>query len=204
MITIRSLAAVLLLSIPAALFAQQPAKQSAPPPQAPQSHKGEGWQEEPMTDARRGSKYTQFTLDGKFIKRPGQNASDRPELVVNCKPGGRMSGGAGKLMSATLQMSVPLKIDYVEPTQLTTGTSYYPKVDVHYGLDDGKSEKEQWSAGSDKTSATFSKEALKKLLHSHTVIIAMEGDAGSELSAQFDLPDSTQVAQSCGIDLRKK
>jgi hypothetical protein len=53
-------------------------------------------------------------------------------------------------------------------------------------------------------SATFSKETLQKLLESHTVIIAMENDAQSEVSVQFDLPDSTQVAQTCGIDLRKK
>ena len=53
-------------------------------------------------------------------------------------------------------------------------------------------------------SATFSKETLQKLLESHTVIIAMENDAQSEVSVQFDLPDSTQVAQACGFDLRKK
>ena len=103
-----------------------------------------------------------------------------------------------------MQAGLPLKIDYVEPSQLTTGISYYPKVEVRYGLDDGKTQEEQWSGGSDKTSASFQKETLIKILRSHTVVISTHGDFGTDISAQFDLPDPAPVAQACGLHLHKK
>jgi hypothetical protein len=202
--SIRSLAAVVLLLVPASALAQKTAKQPASPQSAQPPQASQDWQSSPSTDPRGGVKTTQFTLAGKFIKRPGQGGPDRPTLVVNCNPEGRSIGTGRKLVSATLQVGMPLKIDYVEPSELIATMSYFPKVAVHYGLDNGKSDKDQWSAGADKTSATFPKDTLTKILRSHTVVLAMNSDAESEISVQFDLPDSTLVAQTCGINLRKK
>ena len=43
-----------------------------------------GWKQTERTDAVRG-KYARFTLVGKFLKSPpGDNASNRPAMVVDC------------------------------------------------------------------------------------------------------------------------
>jgi len=192
------IATLTLLVLPAATLAQQPAKPAAPA-SAPGS--SQAWVPSPLSEPRHG---TQFSLDGKFIKRPGQGAPERPTLIVSCSEGGFHNSGSRRFLSATLQAGLPLKIDYVEPSQLTTGISYYPKVEVRYGLDDGKTQEEQWSGGSDKTSASFQKETLIKILRSHTVVISTHGDFGTDISAQFDLPDPAPVAQACGLHLHKK
>ncbi|HXZ12945.1 MAG TPA: hypothetical protein VEG64_11160 [Candidatus Sulfotelmatobacter sp.] len=202
MTSIRSLAVVTLLLLPAAAPAQQPPKPaSSAAASAPASGSSQAWVPSPLSEPRHG---TQFSLDGKFIKRPGQGAPERPTLIVSCSEGGFHNSGSRRFLSATLQAGLPLKIDYVEPSQLTTGMSYYPKVEVHFGLDDGKAQDEQWSAGGDKTSASFQKNTLIKILESHTLVVSTHGDFGTDISAQFDLPDPGPVAQACGLNLHKK
>ena len=72
-----------------------------------------------MTD---GTSYTRFSLTGKFLKRPAGDVSNPPVLAVDC---GKGRGSKGKLIDGIVQVNAPLKIHYVEPTEIH-GTSYYP------------------------------------------------------------------------------
>jgi hypothetical protein len=97
----------------------------------------------------------------------------------------------------------PLKIDWVEPEQIEV-MSYYPKVAVVYRLNDGKEDKENWTPGTDKTSASFPKSSFEKILRAQTLELTAEDNRGSQVIMQFDLPDPTSVEQTCNVDVHKK
>ena len=71
-------------------------------------------------------------------------------------------------------------IDWVEPEEIN-GISYFPKVDVLYRLNDAKEDKEQWTPSTDKTSASFSKNSLEKMLRAHTVEITAQDQGGAAI-----------------------
>ncbi len=162
------------------------------------SSSGQGWRQTQMTD---GTPYTRFSLTGKFLKRPAGDVSNPPVLAVDC---GKGRGSKGKLIDGNVQVGVPVKIHYVEPSEIH-GTSYYPKVFVELRVDDDvKKEKRNWTPGKDKTSAVFSKYSLKKMLSAHTVEITTQDESGTDVVMQFDVPsDSKAVAQACDVDVKK-
>ena len=162
------------------------------------SSSGQAWRQTQVTE---GPASTRFSLTGKFLKRPAGDVSNPPVLAIDC---GRGRGSKGKLINGNLQVGVPLKINYVEPTEIH-GTSYYPKVFVQVRVDDeAKKDKRQWTPGKDKTSAVFSKYSLKKMLSAHIVEISTQDDAGNDVVMQFDVPsDSKAVAVACDVDIKK-
>jgi hypothetical protein len=159
------------------------------------------WRQSQKTNPSRGSTYTRFTLEGKFLKAPQGDFPNRPALVVDCAPG--KGSRKGKFAAANLLIGPTMKIDYVEPQEIH-GTSYYPKISVRYRLDDGKEVEEKWTPGPEKTSATIPKDALKRLFGARTVQLAAEDDRGSRLVMQFDMPASPPVEEACNVDSRKK
>src|ERR1700758_683113 len=161
------------------------------------SSSGQAWRQTQMTD---GTPSTRFSLTGKFLRGPSGNVSNPPVLAIDCGSGRRAH--EGRLIAGNLLVGVPLKIHYVEPTEIH-GTSYYPKVFVQIRVDDAKSEKRSWTPGKDKTSAVFSKHSLQKILRAHTVEITTEDENGSEVAVQFDVPDSKAVEQACNVDTKK-
>jgi hypothetical protein len=162
------------------------------------SSSGQAWRQTQVTE---GSASTRFSLTGKFLKRPPGDVSNPPALAIDC---GRGRGSKGKLINGNLQVGVPLKINYVEPTEIH-GTSYYPKVFVQVRVDDeAKKDKRQWTPGKDKTAAVFSKYSLKKMLSAHTVEITTQDEAGDDIVMQFDVPsDSKAVEAACDVDTKK-
>ena len=101
-------------------------------------------------------------------------------------------------MAANIFIGTALKIDYVEPEEIR-GLSYLPKVAVRYRTDDATDEeKENWSPGADKTSASIPKDSA------HTFTITADDDRGSEIVMQFDMPDPTVVEAACNVDNHKK
>jgi hypothetical protein len=139
---------------------------------------------------------------GKFLRSPS-DVSNGPALAVDCIPTKVSHKSEGKYVAGNLLVGTALKIDYVEPAEIH-GTSYYQKVSVRYRFDDGKEEGEEWTPGTDKTSASFSKDSLKKMLRVHTVEITANDSRGSQVVMQFDMPDSAPVEEACDVDLRKK
>ena len=152
-----------------------------------------------MTDPAQTYSFARFTLLGRFTNAPNEKSGGRPSLTVDCIPG-TPSHAKGRYLDASVLVGSKLKIVYVEPEEIR-GTSYYPKVDVRYRLDEAKDdERDQWSAGADKVSASVPKEMVKKILRAHTLAIAIEDDHESRLQVRFDLPESTLVEQACNVD----
>jgi hypothetical protein len=160
----------------------------------------EGWRQTERTDPVRGD-YTRYTLVGKFLKAPAGDSSARPSLTVDCSTHNRSH--KPKFVRGTLVVGDPLKIDWVEPEEIH-GTSYFPKVDVLYRLNDAKEDKEQWTPSTDKTSASFSKSSLEKMLRVHTVEITAQDQGGASVVMQFAIPESSVIGQGCDVDQSKK
>ena len=158
------------------------------------------WRQSQRTNSH-GTPYTQFTLEGKFLKAPQKDVPDRPALVVDCRPG--KDKAKGKFISASLLIGTTMKIDYVEPLEIH-GTSYYPKISVRYRLDDAKEEEEKLAPGTDKASAIIPKDWLEKILRAQTLEVSANDDQSSQLAMQFNLPASTPVEDACNVDARKK
>jgi hypothetical protein len=169
-----------------------------PAPQ--QSQTPHTWRQSQRTDAANTMTYTRFTLAGRFLSAPQDQAANRPALAVDCIPGKGSDHPRGKYLAANLLIGTALKIVYIEPEEIR-GMSYLPKVAVRYRTDDAADEeKENWSPGADKTSASIPKEALKKILRAHSFAITADDDRGSPIAMQFDMPDPTSVEAACNVD----
>jgi hypothetical protein len=186
----------LLLLVPLA-WASFGFAQSAP--QQPAS--AHGWRQSQKTDDVRAITYTRFTLVGKFPKSPQDVISDRPTLTVDCIPG--KDASKGRFLAGNLLVGTTLKIVYVEPEEIH-GTSYYPKVAVRYRTDEAKEEEEKWSPGTEKTSVSIPKDALKKILRARTAAITADDSRGSPVAMQFDMPDPTLIEAACDVDYHKE
>jgi hypothetical protein len=188
----RLLLLVLLLAAPLSALPQQ-----SPAP-------AQKWRQSQKSDTARGIAYTQSTLAGKFVKWPEKDAENRPTLEVDCRTPEESGGLMEKLWHAYFLVGVPLTVEYVEPEAITAGISYFQKINVRYRLDNGKEKKEQWSPGPDKNSVSIPKEALKKMLGAHSVVITVNEVKAKEVTAQFEMADSTELAQACGLGYHKK
>lgn len=156
------------------------------------------WQQAEKNDANRALTYIQFTLAGRFTDPPHGNVSGPPILTLNCEPTDRKRSGEGKYISGQLQVGTPLKVVWVEPDEIH-GTSYFPEVNVTYRVDDEKPQDVQWPPRSDKMSVALDKEATKKILRGHALVITLSESFDSQVVMQFDLPESSGVLQTCGI-----
>ncbi|HYL67970.1 MAG TPA: hypothetical protein VEX69_02295 [Candidatus Limnocylindria bacterium] len=159
-----------------------------------------GWQQAQKTDANGDKSSIQFTLLGKFLTRAKKDSGDPPALVVTCKP----QSSRRKFSSASINVGAPLNIEYVEPDEIKAGTSYYQKVNVQYRLDDRKVEKELWTPGTEKISASIPKGALEKMLRAQTVQIKVTEFRAGEISMQFEIADPAQLGAACGLPVRNK
>ncbi|MGD0427562.1 MAG: hypothetical protein ABSC10_12650 [Candidatus Acidiferrales bacterium] len=157
------------------------------------------WRESQKPD---DSSISRFTLVGKFLKSPQTDVPNRPALVLDCVPATTSHKSEGKFVAGNLLVGIPLKIDYIEPEEIH-GTSYYPKVVVHYRINDTKEEEDKWTPGTDKLSSSISKESLKRMLRARTVEISTHDDRGKDIAMQFDMPDSTAVEAACNVDEHK-
>lgn len=182
----------LLLAIPHFTEAQQ--KNSSAPE----------WRESQKTDALREITYTQFTLAGRYLNPPQNGTLKRPLLGVDCSPDQHSRGSKGKFLEAYLLVGTVLDVKYIEPDEIKSGISYFPKVQVRIQFDEGKLREDLQNPGADKTSVSFPKPSLKEALRSHTVVITVDENRAGEVVMKFEIPDSTQVAEACGVAEHKK
>jgi hypothetical protein len=163
--------------------------------QAPSTH---GWQQSDKTDPNRAISTIQFTLFGRFTDPPRGSVPGPPSIVLVCEPSDHKRAGTGKYINGYVQVGSPLKVDYVEPSEIH-GTSYYPEVPVNFRVDNEKPQDTKWPPRSDKTSIALDKDAAKKLLHGREVVISTTEPFESQIVMHFDVPDSTAVFTTCGI-----
>jgi hypothetical protein len=181
--------------------APQSSTQSSSPASATSATSTAQWRRTEKDDPGRGRTLIQFTLRGQFVKPPRAEASNRPAILVSCAPNERHAL-EGRFSDAELLVGFVAKIDYVEPLELTTGTSYNRDVAVRLRIDDAKDREKQWPAGADKSSASIPKDIVKEMLRAHTVVMTVrEKDAG-DVEMHFDMPDPSQLEKACDISPR--
>ena len=157
------------------------------------------WQQSGMTDPAQTYSFARFTLLGRVANAPNVKSGNRPVLTVDCIPG-TPSHPKGHYLASAIVVGLTLKIVYVEPEEIH-GMSYYQKVDVRYRIDEARdAERDQWSAGPDKVSASVPRDVVKKILRARVLDITVADEHGSRLQLKFDLPDPTPLEQACNVD----
>jgi hypothetical protein len=174
------------------------------------------WKQEQKTEAFRGTSYTQFTLQGKFLTQPQQSPLPNPEMVVQCIAGEDHRGHTkGKFITGYVVTGAVLDtaID-------SKGNS---AIGVQFRLDDGKIHSVNWGHSKNFSAIFFympslglfagsGYEQFANLLYGHEmyhkektspqvrkILVDVPEYLGGEIVMQFDLPDSTNVADACGI-----
>ena len=149
-----------------------------------------------------------------------QKADEVPALVVNCSPGRHSVGYhvfvngaflAGYLVTGTVVGS------QVAIHEGLFGSSFPIVVPVTFRVDEGKLQTDNWRVSTDHTSAFFDSDFFNNLLYGHalrhkentspqtrTVILGLNEAFAQEVQIQFDMPDVTEVAETCGAVLHKK
>ncbi len=170
------------------------------------SSPSENWRKSDTTDALRGTTYSVFILTGRFLTPPKRRSED-PFFVMKCAAGQHSSGReftGGELITA-----------YVIVRAIVNNKK--AGVVVQYRLDDGKIHTDLWDRGTDGTAVFPSRDVVNDLFYGHLskhkegtndpvrkVVIAVDEHRGAEVVMQFDMPDSTEVADACGLILHKK
>ena len=166
------------------------------------------WKREDKTDQLRGATYAEFTLPGRFLTPPQRPKAALPFFIVECEPGTtkRVFGGYthGKLVEAHMLLSA-----VADRTR--------DHAVVQYRLDDGKMHTEDWGISRDHTAIYPSDIELNTVLFGHfskhkegtnppvsKLVIAVDEHRGGQMVMQFDMPDPTEMADSCGLIIRKQ
>ena len=169
------------------------------------------WTETDKSDPLHQTSFKEFTLTGKFLVPPRQSNLAAPLLVLHCQPGRRgrhlTDGTFGEGWIAT---GAVLNSTVVNNT---LGV----RVPVEYRFDDKKLQGDFWNVSTDHSGVILSDLDLNNLLYGH-ILLHKEGTSGQvrrimlgfpeylggQIQLQFDLPDSTEVADACGVILHKR
>ena len=198
-----TLVIVVLLAFPVA--AQQPDSAITTPA---------AWSQTQEKDALRGTVYSKYALAGRFLTPPRKTSSESPIplIILQCIPERHSVGyhvfKNGRFLDGYLVVGAVLNSQVRE----TGGTA----VVVSYRLDDRKIHQEAWSPSTDISSAFFPQDALNNMLYGHAldhkegtgtpvhkIVFAVDEYLAGEIVMQFDVPDSTQVSESCGVTIHK-
>lgn len=165
------------------------------------------WHREEKSDPLRKLSYSQFTLAGTYLLPPKHASDVPPVLVVRCEAGSRKYNGgtlSGKFLTGYLA------VDGV----LDFRSGHVP---VQFRLDDGKLQNSDWASSTDGAGAFFTFADFANLLYGHLlphkentnspvrkVMLGVPEYLGSEIEVEFDMPESNDVADSCGVIVHKK
>lgn len=175
----------------------------------------EKWVKADKSDPLRGNSFSQFSLEGKYLTPPRNAAPNAtPSMVVRCQSGSFNHGHLhGKFLEGYIF------VGSVVDTRVSDDLNV--RVPVEYRLDDGKLQSTQWNHSTDYSSIFFGGECslcgngsvdFNNLLYGHLlphkentspqvhkVVIGVPQYLGSEVVMQFDMPDATDVAETCGV-----
>ncbi len=173
------------------------------------------WQREEMSDPLRGTKFSQFSLDGKFLTPPRDKPNGTPTMIVRCISGkGNRGHTNGKFINGYVHVGGVMNSEVSENGNVV--------VAVEFRLDDGKLQSESWGRSTDFSSIFFTHPncplcgsgylLFANLLYGHMmyhkentnpqvrkVVIGVSEYLGGEVVMQFDMPDATDVAETCGV-----
>jgi hypothetical protein len=178
---------------------------------------------DPLTDYP----FVRFTLDGKFLQAPSKGGADKPTFVLECDPSKTKWKGTvrGKLLHAFIVTGTVLNSEVVTEESALAGTTHQSLVGVAYRRDDEKKiQSDAWEHSTDFSALFLSYHSPSGLIHDngdarlnqlfywhdvihkegkgeqvHKVRISVPEYLGGSVVMQFDLPDLTTVADSCGL-----
>jgi hypothetical protein len=164
------------------------------------------WSREEKSDPLRGTHFVQFSLEGRYLAAPRHAPpSATPAMIARCIPGSYNHGHSkGKFLNGYI---------FVDGV---VDTGQAGSVHVQYRLDDGKLQSDVWSHSTDFSSVFFSAVDFNNLLYGHLLahkegtnpqirkaVVGLEEFLGAEIVVQFDMPDATEVAETCGVIWQK-
>lgn len=178
------------------------------------AHDTAKWVKADKSDPLRGNQFSQFSLEGKYLTPPRNAPNATPTMVVRCQSGSFNHGHLhGKFLEGYI--FVGSVVDARVSNDLTV------RVPVEYRLDDGKLQSTQWNHSTDYSSIFFGGECalcgngsvdFNNLLYGHLlphkenttaqvhkVVIGVPQYLGTEVVMQFDMPDATDVGETCGV-----
>jgi len=169
------------------------------------------WTETDKSDPLHQTSFKEFSLQGKFLVPPRQSSLSTPLLVLHCQPGrhgkfrtnGRFVEG-WIATGAVLDSRVDSRVDGVRAL-------------VEYRLDDKTLQPDLWGVSTDRSGVFLDNVRLDNLLYGH-LLLHKEGTSAqvrrimlgvpeylaAQIQMQFDLPDSTEVADACGVILHRR
>jgi hypothetical protein len=174
------------------------------------------WKRSEKTDPLRGTSYVEYVLPGTFLSPPKSSSFTVPLMVVHCLPRKRLGGFNGTFLEGFVAVGTVLNTTVTEHEGMFTGKSFPTVIPALYRLDGGKVMTENWSPSTDGTAAYFNAASLGNFLFGHIlhkrgttgaiskVRVAFNEYLAAEVVMQFDMPDPTEVAESCGITYGKK
>jgi hypothetical protein len=166
------------------------------------------WEIQQIKDPLLGTEVTQYRLEGKYLAAP-RDQDAVPAMMLRCKAD-RHGKFDGKLLSAFL---------YVGKTIVDSQISYdySSKVTTQYRLDDGKVHTNYYGHTRDYKMISLQPQfcgecTINDFFYGHEiahkensspqikkVVLSIPEYLGSNIVIQFDLPDVTEVAKTCGI-----
>jgi hypothetical protein len=166
----------------------------------------QAWTREEKSDPLRGTQFSQFRLGGRYLTPPKNAAPDAvPSMIVRCRSGNHNHGHVrGQFLEGYIF------VGSVVDSHVSDDLS--GRVTVQFRLDDGKLQVAGWGNSTDYSAIFFDSEDFNNLLYGHMlphkentnpqvrkVVIGVPEYLGGEIVMQFDMPDSTDVAETCGV-----
>jgi len=186
-----------------------------------------GWIRSEKTDPLTNVSHVRFALFGKFLQAPSKPGIDKPTFVLDCDPSKTQMRGRirGKLLSAAI--IVGAVVDSGNNFDRDALSLRHPNptlVGVRFRRDDEKKVQEaEWYHTSDFASLYIASEyggkdiEVNNLLYGHMLthkegtgdqvhklVVSVPEFLGGDVVMQFDLPDLTAVADSCGLIVHKR
>ena len=171
----------------------------------------QAWKKNERTDPLRDTHFVQFSLDGRYLTPPKSASAEAvPSIVVRCAPKSHNHGHTRGVF-----MQGYIFVGGIVDSQVSAEGSV--GVTVQFRPDDGKLQTEVWNHSTDFSAIFFSSagsgwDIFANLLYSHRayhkedtnaqvrkVVIGVPEYLGGEIVMQFDMPDASDVAETCGI-----
>jgi hypothetical protein len=173
------------------------------------------WTEADKSDPLHQISFKEFTLQGRFLVPPRQSNLAAPVLVLHCQPGRHGPSRVrtnGRFVEGWIATGAVL--DSAEPS---VGRDAAKLVSVEFRLDDKKLQPDLWPKSTDHSGVFVDDIRLDNLLYGHLlghkegtgpqvrrIILGVPEYLATQIQMQFDLPDSTEVADACGVILHKR
>jgi len=187
------------------------------------------WVRTEKTDPLTNFSFVRFALDGKFLQAPSKGGIDKPTFVVECDPTKTKWKGTvhGKVLRSFIVIGAVMDSHVSTHEGLLVSTTQN-LVPIMYRRDDErKVQHDAWEPGTNYSALFLDFESgfihnrgelrLNQLFYGHDVIhvegkgeqvrkivISVPEYLGGDVVMQFDLPDLTSVADSCGLIEHKR